>query len=74
MHTHTVIALRKAVLLDLRISQSTASAIAERLHFDTQTIERIAAGLIEDRLATAHTVAEVLTVYRITTRGLETIS
>lgn len=74
MHSHTVNALRLAILRDLRIGQSTASSIAPRISVDAETVERVAETLIADKLVETLTVASVLTVYRATPRGLETIS
>lgn len=74
MHPHTLIALRRAVLLDLRVSPSTASSMAPRIGVNTQTVEQIAKTLIEDELAETRTVAETLTVYRATEKGLQVIA
>lgn len=70
MHSHTINRLTRAILIDLRLGQSTASSIAERIHVDTVTVERIAATMLEEKLVETRTVAGVLTVYRATTKGL----
>lgn len=74
MHSHTLNALRLAILRDLRVGQSTASSIAPRIGVDAQTVERVAETLLSDHLAETITIASVLKVYRATPRGLETIS
>lgn len=74
MHSHTLNALRRSILIDLRVGQSTAASIAPRIGVDAQTVERVAETLVTDHLAETLTIAGVLTVYRATPRGLESIS
>lgn len=74
MHSHTLNALRRAILLDLRVGQSTASSIAPRVNVDAHTVERVAETLLADKLVETLTVAQGLTVYRSTPKGLEVIA
>lgn len=71
---HAEAAFRKAILMDLRVGQSTADSIAGRLVCPTVIVETVCASLIQDRLVETLIVAEVLTVYRATARGLESIT
>jgi DNA-binding PadR family transcriptional regulator len=68
------IALELHILKDLKVSQTTASSTAGRLHTDAQTITELLSKLVTDGLAETDTVAGTITVYRITPKGLELLS
>jgi hypothetical protein len=74
MHPHTLSALGRAILQDLRAGQSTADSTAQRLKIDKQTAERICQALLTEKQVDTFLIADFLTVYRITPKGLEIIS
>jgi hypothetical protein len=66
--------LHLKVLKDLRVSQTSASSTADRLKMDKGVIVEILTDLIMTGHAETHIIADTITVYRITPKGLETIS
>lgn len=74
MHSHTFNALSKAILQDLRVSQSSADSTAQRLQVNADTVERICQHLIADRLVETILIADRIRVFRITVKGLESIA
>jgi len=74
MHSHTLNALARSILQDLRVSQSSADSTAQRLQVNAETIERVCAHLIDSKQVETFQIAGRITVYRITPKGLETIS
>jgi DNA-binding PadR family transcriptional regulator len=71
---HAREALALAILKDLRVSQTTASSTAGRLKTDIEITTQLLDLLVRDGLAETDTVAQTLTVYRITPQGLELLS
>lgn len=67
-------ALARAILKDLRVSQTSASFTAARLHVPEDVVTDILRDLITNKLAESYTVADCITVYRITLHGLEIIA
>jgi ferritin len=65
--------LGRRILKDLQISQSSASSIALRLDHPEATVNFILRHLVAEQYAETGTVADIITVYRITTKGLEFI-
>lgn len=74
MHSHTFNALAKSILQDLRVSQSSADSTAQRIHVDAGTVSRICEHLIAAKQVETLMIADRIKVYRITPKGLETIS
>jgi hypothetical protein len=74
MHSHTFNALAKAILQDLRVSQSSADSTAQRLSVNAETVARICEELITAKQVETLMIADRIKVYRITPKGLETIS
>jgi len=73
MLPHTSHAIRRAILLDLRVGQSTADSTAGRINFDTATVERALTLLLADSLVETLLIADRLTVYRATAKGLQSL-
>jgi predicted transcriptional regulator len=71
MLPHTTHALCRAILLDLRVGQSTADSIAPRIGINTQTAERICQHLLSLGHVESHLIGNRLTVYRATAEGLQ---
>ena len=74
MLPHTQAAISRAILTDLRIGQSTADSTAQRIQVDKHTTAAVCQHLLAERHVETLRIAEVLTVYRITPQGLETLS
>ncbi len=66
--------LETAILKDLKVSQTTASSTAGRLPTDPDLVTEILRSLVTDELAETDTINRTITVYRITTKGLELLS
>jgi DNA-binding PadR family transcriptional regulator len=66
--------LETSILKDLKVSQTTASSTAGRLSADPDLVIQILQSLVTDELAETDTINRTITVYRITTKGLELLS
>jgi predicted transcriptional regulator len=77
MSTLTPIArntLAIAILRDIATGQSSTDWIARRLKIDTATADDLLADLVAAENAATAKIADTITVYRITPRGLDLIA
>lgn len=70
---HTQRALARAILKDLAAGQSTADSTAGRLRVDARTVEALTLQMMAEAIVEIHLIADRLTVYRITQKGLQTL-
>jgi ribosomal protein S25 len=73
MLPHTTQALCRAVLIDLRVGQSTADSIAPRIGINTSTAERICEHLLSEGHVETRLIGNRITVYRATAKGLQAL-